>query len=296
MAKQKEKKTVEKNKSKSVKKRGTKGETEKKQQQKKVATKKQPKESSKKPTKRVKPVTIIKSNKNTKSTQTDDNIDISTTQRPVLLLQRVIFLNPGGNKYISIGYENSEFQPMITLTSGFSYVNFKLEDWIHCFSCQIKDQVEKWLSGSSEYNQNENTILYSNNHKIVFILMNNLRLIYVEENEPRTRRNDGVILNQNEFEACLTVDSNLLKQMQSQSICLNEYYNMYLFYCSIKNKNELDITEYFNHHCELTKSTMVDEDRMFKEIPILCRDKLDSDLKKYKFPISPTIDSFLNVN
>lgn len=200
---------------------------------------------------------------------------LTVSDRPPLLLQYLYFLSTNATKHLSLGLApDQDFRPLIVLTSGYSHVVFYIPDWITLFYAQLKDPIDKWFEGDDSA---KDEIITMKNYKITKLVVNDVRLIEIE-NTPHTRVNNSVFLNHDEYKQCWTMDSYfqpLIKQMQTNSHLVRDYYELYVGYCYCKKKFHLDDEEFFVPFDGIVN---VDTYRVFKEIPIICREKMKSDL------------------
>lgn len=194
--------------------------------------------------------------------------------RPEMLLENVFFLNSSFNKYVSVGFLVSEnCRPMIVLMHDLHFFTLLLTDWLAIFT--FNTQIKNWISTDCNDSVPNDTWVASKNIKLTKVVTNERRVIQIES----TLQNNCLItLNSAEFEKCIELDSYvqyLLNQMQNNYLFVDEYYNMYVYYCILNKKSRLSDEEYFTLS---NFSNNIDSYKIFSEIPICCCRKLSTDL------------------
>lgn len=207
-------------------------------------------------------------------------------ERPQLLLQQLYFLSCAGSKHVSIGFApDFDFKPMIILTSGYSHVHFSVTDWLAMFHLDPIVPIENWLGGQDTWMSNtdcitpssDDMLMMSKNIQVVKYIVNGKKYIHIE-NIPKKHTNRGALMDYNEYNQCLQLDSYfqpLIKQMQCNSALIEDYYELYTYYCITKAKSCLDDSEYFE---QFGNTINFDTFRIFKEIPLVCKERLTKDL------------------
>lgn len=194
--------------------------------------------------------------------------------RPELLLENVLFLNLSFNKIVTVGYSvNENCRPTILLMHNSHFVTLLLTDWLAIFT--FNSQIKNWFANDSPNSSINETWIACKNIKLTKIHSNHERLIQIEST---TQLNCVIALNSEEYNKCIELDSYiqyLLKQMQHNYIFVDEYYNMYVYYCILNKKSRLSEEEYF---LLSNFSNNIDSYRIFSEIPTYCSRKLSSDL------------------
>lgn len=219
----------------------------------------------------------LKKNEKTavKKRETEENsvCQLPIQSRPNLVLQLVYYLNDMGTKHVAIGFDPlNEFRLTVILSSNYSFVVMSTVDWF-TFMLNIPE-VHNYFNDivqlhCSEFKTTKNIIMQKHNgdDKVLQI-----------EDYPRTRSNNMIFLKNEEFTRCLELDAYLqplIKQLQLYPQLILDYYNLYIYHCQTSNKQTLNDTEYF---LPLGNGNLLDSFRLFKEIPIYCREKLDRDL------------------
>lgn len=210
-----------------------------------------------------------------KDEQTHHTEQFAEVNRPTLLLQYLYFLNSNANKYIAIGLSpENDFRPTIVLASSMSHVVFSVPDWIALFCNYMYEPINQWFDGDES---TENQCLIQKNYKISNFKSEDTRLILIE-NIPQNRLNNSMFLTQEEYRQCIGMDSYvqpLIKQMQTNSNIIRDYFDLYVGYCFCKKKSQLDDDEFF---MPFDNTLNLDTYRVFKEIPLICENKIKADL------------------
>lgn len=200
---------------------------------------------------------------------------MTASPRPALVLQNIHFLNECGTKHVSIGYDaGNNFRLSIILATNQSYVHFSVSDWLAFMLNFI--ELTNYLKQTVGVDE-QIKFHTSNNIKISKENINKRNFIYIE-NLPRTRLNNGILLDYKEFERCLLLESFIqkcLKEMQVNPPMIDDYYNWYVYHCHSRQKSILDEADYF---APFGNPTSFDSFRLFQEIPVYCEDKLNADL------------------
>lgn len=79
----------------------------------------------------------------------------------------------------------------------------------------------------------------------------------------------------------------LIKQLMLLPQLISDYYNLYIYNCQTAKKTTLDDTDYF---LPFGAQNLLDSFRLFKEIPIYSREKLDQDLSNEHCQIDSFVD------
>lgn len=199
---------------------------------------------------------------------------LSTEKHPQLVLQTVYFLNDNHSKYLYFGYDPwCSFQVTIVLASNTSFVRMGVSDWLTL----ILNITEAYAWFDKHTDDKFGEFKTTKNIKISKFLNGTDHLLEVQ-NCPRFRTNNNTFLSRDEFTRCIQLDScfnSSLKQMQLNPQLLDDYFNWYVYHCSVAKKMELDESDFF---LPFGNVSSFDSCRLFKEIPIFCKQKLDADL------------------
>lgn len=200
-------------------------------------------------------------------------------QEPVLLLNTTYFLNRNCNRHLILGYSpDNECRPLYILGTASNFVTLSISDWMMLM--MSKSQIESWFDNTEDSSEDK-TILSKNMKISRYYGPLGGKYIYIE-NLNCEHINKLVILSEEDFKQCVELDSFLFKyskQMQVNSVFIDDYYNMYVYYCLSKNINQLSDEDFFPAN---DLNNTIDAYRLFKEIPIICKDKLKIDLCKSK--------------
>lgn len=221
-------------------------------------------------------IIIEKPKKNKKKKTEEIESVISISSQPELLLRSVFFLNLECTKNISIGYAIADnCRPMFMLSHDLSYVLLALTDWMVIFLSNLL--IQNWYAQVVDVNTNDSCVV-SKNIKLKRVMINGVPLIEIE-NVPKKSFNNSVLINLREYERCCELDSYLqylFRQAQQNWIYVDDYYNMYVYYCLLKNKPYLDEEDYFTI-IDLPQS--IDSYKIYKEISLVCKEKLSVDVR-----------------
>lgn len=200
---------------------------------------------------------------------------LSTENHPTLVLQTVYFLNNNCSKSLCIGYDTeNDFKVTIILMTMYSYVTLSVTDWLTLMLNHT--EAACWFNNASEFQQ-LGEFKTTNNYKISKLSNDETHFLEISNNSAH-RQNNNIFLFHNEFSRCIELDSLLqtfIKQMQPNSQFLTDYYNWYVYHCSVNRKKSLDQCDYFTPFGDVSS---FDSLRFFMEIPIFCEQKLKSDL------------------
>lgn len=206
--------------------------------------------------------------------ESDSHLSLPFQARPQLLLQSLYFINDNVPKHIAVGYSpENDFRPGFILGNNISHVVLGVVDWLALFL--VKQQIEEWFAGVTD--DTEPFLLATKNIRVS--KYNASPNIIVVENTPRTWSNNQVLLNLREYQKCLELDNlfqPIIKQMQSNAAQIDDYYSLYIFYCMQKRKQTLSDEDYF---LPFTTNSSIDTFKLFKEIPLLCSEKLRNDIQ-----------------
>lgn len=194
---------------------------------------------------------------------------------PCLLFQTVYFLNNTCNKYLSLGYDvKNGCRPLFTIGTSLGFVTLSTSDWMMLMINKI--QIEYWFNNIGD--SFEPGLITSKNIQLSQIRNGEQNFIMIE-NLNATRNNKTVLLSEEEYRKIIDIDSFLfltVKQMQQNSIMIDEYYNMYIYYCIAKGKKLLTDEDFFPS-LDLNNANF-DLFRLFKEIPLNCREEIERDV------------------
>lgn len=188
-----------------------------------------------------------------------------------LLMSNVYFLNPNKTKFILIGYSVlKDFKPVIVFCHDGCYVDFILSD---CIALMEKHEtINDWFLNKCN---NQEVLETTKNIYIKKTLKSNKPFLEIRNIQHR-RLNNYILLNSREYTTCHQMEifiQNILKNYQTNWCVVEEYYNVYVQKCCIKNELVLDDCDYF-----YPEYTSFDFYKLFKEISIFCKDKLESDV------------------
>lgn len=195
--------------------------------------------------------------------------------RPELLLQDLFFLNCDCSKSVSIGYDvEDDCRPKIILTHNQFFVVFSFADWLAFFLSGV--EIQNWFYQVNETVSTPNIVLSKNLNLRKFNL-NGEPIIQIQ-NSPLRGTNNELFLNAIEFDKCNFFNTHLqyiFRQKQANWIHIDDYYNLYVYYCLLKNKTYLEDEDYFTF-----SDTNINSDtyKIFQEIRLVCGRKLAKDL------------------
>lgn len=205
------------------------------------------------------------------------NPAMKTQPRPTFLQQTLYFINDQSIKFISIGYSpENDFKPTFILANSSSYVILSVTDWLSLF--MMKQEIEKCFAAEKS---DKESVLYAMKNITVskYPFGYHDSTVLLIENTPKTRLNNQVFINLREYSKLLELEpifQSLLKQMQPNAAPIDDYYNMYAFYCIQKQKQFLSDDEYF---LPIISINNVDSFKLFQEIPVICSEKLKKDIQ-----------------
>lgn len=152
-----------------------------------------------------------------------------------------------------------------------SYCWMILTDWLALFT--LNEKIENWLLNHNSNELNESWIV-SKNLRIKQSFIDNESVIELQNIDSTI----CIHLNIIEYKKCYELNSlvqYMFKIMHQNWFVIDEYYNMYVYYCLLKNKNRLTDDDYFT----LTAiPSNIDCYRLFCEIPFTCKNKLNNDV------------------
>lgn len=197
--------------------------------------------------------------------------------QPSLLLSTIYFLNNQCNRHVVLGYApENECRPLFILGTMNSFVSLSTTDWVMLMLSKI--QISSWFNNEDDF---ENDVIISKNIKIAPFQSKTNKLICIE-NLNCDRANKSILLSEEEYNKCVDLDSIIhiiSKQMQQNSIHIDDYFNMYIYYCLSKEKTKLSELDFFPPN---DTNTFFDTFRLFKEIPLLCAEQVEKELCKSK--------------
>lgn len=184
-----------------------------------------------------------------------------------LLLAYNYFFNENNLKYISIGFDTEDFKPTVILNHiGESYTRLDLVDWICIFIAKQQDIDDAFISDIKE-NKKFNCARNMNIHFIAKLNALKIENITINNNEWQTLK----LLN--DYVQCVMF---WCKQL---TVDVKNYYKLYVEKCAEKYVYFLDMTEYFIPQQSASRCNF---SRMFYELPILCKTKLENDINERK--------------
>lgn len=204
----------------------------------------------------------------------DDENKSEKTQygfQPVLVLPNIYFLDQYNTKFILIGYSaTNNFNPIIIFAHNLSFVELTLSDWM---ALTMNDKVaDNWFKTIDSV---EGKLIKTKNIKVVKKIEKNNPTLQIQKLAP-SRSNNYINLNMFEYRKLVEIDSfvqTIMKNLNSNWIQVQDYYNLYVFYCNLKNKTVLDDSDFFTYD-----DSNFDCLRLFNEISINCRQKLLYDI------------------
>lgn len=199
--------------------------------------------------------------------------------QPSLLLSTTYFLNNQCNRHVILGHiPDNDCRPLYILGTTTSFVTLSTSDWLMLMMSKV--EIESWFS-KKEGVSNDDIIISKNVKVSSYEGSGSKKLIFIE-NLNCCRVNKSILLNEEEFDKLVQLDSFLFfisKQMQQNCVYVDDYYNLYIYYCLLKEKNYLNDQDFFPPN---DLNNCVDIFRLFKEIPIVCKEQLAIDLCKSK--------------
>lgn len=209
--------------------------------------------------------------------ETVGNIEPPSFPNPTVL-QLIYFLNP--QKYISIGYDlKQNFRPVLTfnaLSTSFptTFTTFYVSDFV--WFGWVNSNIENWfLSGATVA---ENVLHRSQHIKITPLEVNQTRYILLENLQVK-RPNRSVLLSEDEYHRCLELSEYLqmiLQTMEQNYGFVKDYFETYVVKCISQKKSSLTDNEFFH----TSNPSTFDCYRLFREIPLFCKEKLEIDIEK----------------
>lgn len=191
---------------------------------------------------------------------------------PVFLLQYSYYINRVASKQIVIGFDVHTFKPYITLISldEKKFLFFTPDTWRFISIC-LPD-CESYLAGKTENYfvitpdqvlKIEKTISTDDQRAILFTNLNSNCDISINLEEVTT--------------LCQLIPflSRMNTHFDEKWGFVKEFYRSYLLKCYVGDTNHLLLKQFFK-----IDAPSVNYYRLFNEIPILCRDKIISDLEE----------------
>lgn len=194
---------------------------------------------------------------------------------PKLLLEYSYFLDNSNSKQILIGYDSFSFKPYIVFLSlsKRQFIHITPDNWKFVVACLADscDYLNK-LTDKFELRQSGDAILH----------------IYAYNNDFNTEDryicvhdilyNVKIYLAREELDVLLKLScflSLMINHFDERWGYIKEFYRGYLFKCFARGVNYLNETQYFQIQTRYANYL-----RLFHEIPVLCADKLKSDLQE----------------
>lgn len=204
----------------------------------------------------------------------DDDIVIATQLKPNLLLAYTHFLN-GFDKHISIGYNADTFQPAINITHNpISTIALTTMDWTH-LRTNAKDISNCFSSKSCAYFKCDSitiSVIHSSHNDDNIIIFQHL-----------INTSNCITLNELEWmqiNSLLDFYKSIYDWLTLYSLNIICYYNQYIKHCADKQDYMLHTSEFFTID-DIPKTTF-NQFRLFYEIPLMCKKKLQLDVNLYK--------------
>lgn len=192
---------------------------------------------------------------------------------PTFLLQYSYYLNRSATKQIILGFGPDSFKPYVALISfhekkflyfSASYWNFFVE---HVHDC------EEYLNKNAEIcSASSNDCVFEIN-KVTLDDNNDTRQISITN----VNFNCKIILNLEELSVLnqlIPFLSRMMNHFEEKWGFVKEFYRAYLLKCFIGDTDHLILKQFFK-----IESPAINYFRLFNEIPVLCRDKLKTDLE-----------------
>lgn len=180
-----------------------------------------------------------------------------------LLLTYSYFLNNENTKIITIGFDSTNFSPTIQLGKiGKSILTWNVLDWITFtfHACSIQNNLNNNINISISFT---NFMIHNSDGQI--FIKNNIS----DEEIEFTSEEIWIVLKLIEY------FNTIIFHYKSCAVYVQEYYNQYVVNCASKDLFYLNTTDYFippADHYQLNYY------RLFYEIPIICKEKLLSDV------------------
>lgn len=193
---------------------------------------------------------------------------------PTFLLTNIYFLNNQCTNFVLVGCAPSEkFKPTIIIFLDDSFVELALSDWV---ALNISNELtHKWFKSDDI---KEGLLIKTNNISIEKKIVCRNKVLQIQ-NLPQISSNNYIELKAEDFQKINEMNTFiqfLMKKLQSHWLVIQDYYNLYIYYCYIKNKNVLDDEDFFVYD----EPKDFDSYRLFREISFLCKDKILLDNKK----------------
>lgn len=205
----------------------------------------------------------------------NSDYNITTTQLlPNLLLSYTHFLN-GYAKHISVGYDADTFQPSINITHNpISTIKLTSLDWMHLHvnSSEIKKCCLQKSSAYFKWDTISISVIHSTHNDESIVIFQHLSNI-----------SNCITLNGNDWMQIadiLDLYKSIYNWLTLYASNISYYYEQYIKHCAAKNIKTLQTSDYFTID-DASKITF-NQLRLFYEIPIMCKEKLELDVKLYK--------------
>lgn len=195
-------------------------------------------------------------------------------ESPQLLLQYSYYLNRTVTKQILIGFDPYHFRPYIVV------IDFQHNTFLH-FSQENWEFITECINSCLDYVNQVTQGCWASTHDKVWNINSVGDCIDGEERGIVIKNiafDREIILNLEE----LTVLSQLapyltrmLKHYNERWGFVREYYRSYLLKCFVSDVDRLQMKQFYKYD-----TISVNYFRLFNEIPVLCKDKLRSDLQE----------------
>lgn len=216
----------------------------------------------------------------------------STLRVPELLLSYTYFLNSHHSCYIRVGYDAESFKLKIVLYKNMIFQEWHFEDWNNLH--RNTGAIQKYFQSNEDVGiKNDDAVMAKNivdprGSSMTFKLLKRSRGKCIMFQTAAAR----IKMFQSEWEELFVMMDFLNSVINWCSVVWHEieqYYNLYYQKCIQLQIIKLPPNEFFIpipstfNYCNFS--------RLFNEIPVLCKNRLQQDLY---FNINPTINSNLN--
>lgn len=188
---------------------------------------------------------------------------------PNLLCQYTYFLNRDASKTIILGFDTNTFAPTIQILSFVNNkkISFTIDEW----NC-----VLTYLNHCFQYLQGQTETAWCKKSSLIIdsTCRDGERFIRFSNYESSS---NTIELNIDEFKVLSDFSpflTRILKHYSDNYFEVEKYYRQYVLKCIVYNTKSLDYSEYFFP----PNRGVLNYLRLFSELPILSRYKLDADL------------------
>lgn len=191
---------------------------------------------------------------------------------PNLLLSYTYFLNYCHTCHITIGYDTEDFRAKIVMFKNNRINIWDIMDWNNVFT--NSDMIENFFFSDDhgvefiempQYGGNVNFKLSTRNGKKCLISSYNNRKIVLCKDE------SAMLI------SLLSYVNSIMSWYNVTSAEVKKYYDRYLQICINNSVSKLSPDQFFT----TGEQSYFNSSRIFNELPILCRKKINDDLSKY---------------